>query len=153
MVSLSDNLAFKVLLNKIEPNWIKKVHKELDLVYPNNNTPEDYITVKSYAGLFRVLYNATYLNEAMSQKALNYLTKSDFKLGIQAGIPKNITTALKFGIRSSDGPELKQVHDCGIIYEARRPYLLCIMTKGENMQQLTAIIKNVSELIYKSLKD
>lgn len=148
MIAYSDNLSFELLLNNISQDSIKKVHQDLDLIYPDSNTPEDYISVKSYAGLFRVLYNSTYLNREMSEKALNYLTKSDFHLGIEAGVPKNTVLALKFGIRDIQ-TDMMQMHDCGIIYDLKKPYLLCIMTKGNNQNKLIKIIKDVSELIYK----
>lgn len=150
MIAFSDNLAFETLLGNIDQNTIKTVHKDLDLIYPDINTPDDYISVKSYAGLFRVLYNSTYLNREMSDKALKYLTKSDFHLGIQAGIPKDTTTALKFGIRDADGKGTMQLHDCGIIYDQKKPYLLCIMTKGDRSNKLIEMIKNISDEVYRS---
>ncbi len=150
MIALSDNIAFETLLNHISPDDIKKVHKDLDIIYPNNNTPDDYISVKSYAGLFRVLYNATYLNQQMSEKALQYLTQTDFHLGIQAGIPKNITSALKFGLRDINEQGTIQIHDCGIIYGSKKPYLLCVMTKGENRDELIRTIQQISSDIYQA---
>jgi len=150
MIAFSDNLAFESLLGNIDQNTVKTVHKELDLIYPDINTPDDYISVKSYAGLFRVLYNSTYLNREMSDKALKYLTQSDFHLGIQAGIPKNTMTALKFGIRDADGKGTIQIHDCGIIYDQKKPYLLCIMTKGGQSNKLIEMIKDISKEVYRS---
>lgn len=148
MIAYSDNLSFELLLNNINQDSIKKVHQDLDLIYPDSNTPEDYISVKSYAGLFRVLYNSTYLNRETSEKALNYLTKSDFHLGIEAGVPKNTVVALKFGVRDIQA-DVMQMHDCGIVYDLKKPYLLCIMTKGSDQNKLIQIIKDVSELVYK----
>lgn len=151
MSSLSDNIAFETLLENIDASLVKKVHKDLDLVYPDNNTPEDFITVKTYAGLFRVLYNATYLNRDLSEKALSYLTKSDFKMGIIAGLPKGTKTALKFGIRDLDQEGLVQIHDCGIVYSKKKTYLLCVMTKGKNNYALADLIKKISATVYEGI--
>ena len=153
MITLSDNLAFEVLLNNIDSKDIQNVHKDLDIIYPSDQTPEDYINVKSYAGLFRVLYNATYLNRSMSEKALTYLTKSDFHLGIQAGIPKNIVSALKFGIRDINDQGTLQIHDCGVVYEPENPYLLCVMTRGNNRDNSIQLIKEISKTVYDNVHD
>lgn len=148
MIALSDNLAFETLLNRINISDVKTTHKDLDIIYPDQETPDDYITVKSYAGLFRVLFNATYLSRPMSEKALKYLTKSDFHFGIQAGIPKNVTSALKFGLREINDEGFIQIHDCGIVYHEKSPYLLCIMTKGNDKNELVKIISRISKYIY-----
>jgi len=151
MIGLSDNIAFESLLNNIDSSVIKSIHKELNLIYPNNNTPDDYVTVKSYAGLFRILYNSTFLSRDSSIKALKYLANSDFKMGIKAGIPKNTNTALKFGVRDIDNNGLMQLHDCGIVYKPKKPYLICIMTKGNDRNHLIKIIKDISKLIYEGI--
>jgi len=151
MISLSDNIAFESLLNNIDSSVIKSIHKELNLIYPNNSTPDDYVTVKSYAGLFRILYNSTFLSRDSSIKALKYLANSDFKMGIKAGIPKNINTALKFGVRDIDENGLMQLHDCGIVYSPKKPYLICIMTKGNDSEKLTKTIKEISSIVYENL--
>lgn len=152
MIALSDNVAFEILVKHLNQEDLKTVHQELGLIYPNKLTPDDYITVKSYAGLFRILYNSTYLNREMSEKALEYLLDSDFDNGIRAYLPKNIRSALKFGIK--DGLEEKQnsqIHDCGIVYAPNTPYLLCVMTKGPDRKKLVEIIANVSKLVYEGL--
>jgi beta-lactamase class A len=151
MISLSDNDAFELLFKNIDPTSIKKIYTELDIIYPDNTNIDDYITAKSYAGLFRILFNSTYLSREMSEKALNYLTKSDFHSGIQAGIPGNIKTALKFGVREINQNGYVQLHDCGIVYKPKKPYLLCIMTRGKDYKYLAGIIQKISQIVYTNL--
>jgi beta-lactamase class A len=149
MIAFSDNISFEILLKNIDDSTIKTLHTELELTYPNKETPLNYISVKNYAGLFRVLYNSTYLSRNMSEKALEYLTASEFDKGIKAGIPKNIKAALKFGVRNEPDPtNTVQLHDCGIIYAPQKPYLLCIMTKGNSIDELSTIIKDISTAVY-----
>ena len=149
MIAFSDNVSFEMLVNHIDPKNIQNVHDELGVVYPNQSTPDDYITVKNYASLFRILYNATFLNRQMSEKALRYLLNSDFKEGIRAGIPSDVRAALKFGVKDDPQIEgLKQIHDCGVVYASQKPYLLCIMTKGENKELLIPIIRDISKIVY-----
>jgi len=55
---------------------------------------EDSLTLSAYASYFRVLFNASYLNEEMSEKALRYLAHSVFRNGMAAGIrPRSASRA------------------------------------------------------------
>ena len=152
MISLSDNDAFELLFKNIDSKQTKIIYKELDIIYPDNTNVDDYLTAKSYASLFRILFNSTYLSRDMSEKALSYLTKSDFHSGIQAGIPKNITTALKFGVRDINQQGYVQLHDCGIVYKPKKPFLLCLMSRGKKYKDLISIIQNITQQIYQNIK-
>ncbi len=112
-----------------------------------DNLGSDDLTVKQIASMFRLLYNGSYLNKEMSQKALELLSHSTFKKGIVAGVPHSITVAHKFGERLNETGE-KQLHDCGIVYHPSNPYLLCIMTSGWDMNVLSTVIADISELVY-----
>jgi beta-lactamase class A len=112
----------------------------------------DALTVKQVASLFRLLYNSSYLNKQMSQKALDLLLASEFRSGIVAGVPPGIPVAHKFGEREED-TGVKQLHDCGIVYHPRDHYLLCIMTLGKDEQKLASVIADISRLIYAEIDD
>ena len=125
---------------------INRIYTDLGLDVPGVFTPDDFMTVKGYASFFRILYNASYLNKEMSNKALELLSKAEFAKGLTAGVPKDIVVAHKFGERTH-GPE-KQLHDCGIIYFPHRSYILCVMTRGDRWENLTSIIRTVSRIVY-----
>lgn len=119
--------------------------------FPQPGELGDYMSPKSYAFFYRVLYGSTYLTRAMSEKALELLTTPDFTDGLVAGVPAHTTVAQKFGEHSFEGvpdTESKQLHDCGIVYHPEHPYLLCVMTKGSDFQRLSKVIKEVSETVY-----
>ncbi|MBU0598041.1 class A beta-lactamase-related serine hydrolase, partial [Patescibacteria group bacterium] len=151
MIIESDNNSFDTLIQNIDFNEIKQVHIDLGLTVPDQQTPDDFITVKEYASLFRVLFNASYLNRAMSEKALSLLSQATFDQGIAAGLPQGTTIANKFGIKTIAENQEKQLHDCGIIYYPNHPYLLCIMTRGNDLNELTRTIREISSAVYQQI--
>lgn len=152
MIIFSDNQAKDLLLGNIDQAVINKVYKELSILTPPDTFADDFMTVKEYASLFRVLFNASYLSREMSEKALQVLSQTDFKAGLVQGLPPNIIVAHKFGERQlANG--VSQLHDCGIVYFPNHPYLICIMTRGNNYQKLPGIISGISRLTYEEMKE
>jgi len=113
------------------------------------------ISAKSYANLFRVLYNSSYLRPEYSNEILQYLSQSTFDNGLVSGLPKDTKVAHKFGeIGHTDektGENVTILNDCGIIYKKNNPYILCVMTQGNNFENLEKIIQTISEKVYISI--
>jgi beta-lactamase class A len=110
------------------------------------------LSVKQYASFFRILYNASYLNRENSEYALSVLARIAFDQGLRGTLPQTMPIAHKFGERSNlgtDGPN--QLHDCGILYYPESPYLLCVMTRGDNIPHLQQAIQAISDVIYKDV--
>jgi beta-lactamase class A len=153
MIIYSDNLAYNLLLDNVDNLKIFNVYKDLDVDIskykddPNGNI----INVKDYSSFFRILFNASYLNKDNSEKALKLLSLSEYKNGLVSLLPKDIVVAHKFGERNYLATGEKQLHDCGIVYLPKKPYLICIMTRGENFNNLSNFIKQTSEMIYQQL--
>jgi beta-lactamase class A len=150
MIIYSDNASLTLLEDNIEPVLIDKVTLDLGVETANEKTPEDYMSVKGYAGLFRILYNASYLEKRLSEKALDILSRTEFAKGLVTGVPKSIKISHKFGERELPGG-VKQLHDCGIIYNPKSPYLLCIMTRGSDYDKLASVISQISKIIYEDI--
>ncbi|MBI3888452.1 serine hydrolase [Candidatus Nomurabacteria bacterium] len=155
----SDNAANELLVNelyKINPkeDLIFDTFRDLGLVVPGDVTKGD-LSTQSYSSLFRLLYNASFLSKENSEKILTLLGRASFKEGLEAGVPQGIKVAGKFGERELDfvsngkstGHE-NELHDCGVIYYPNNPYLLCVMTKGQDFNVLAKIIAHVSEMVY-----
>jgi beta-lactamase class A len=151
LIMHSDNISWKMLLNYLRAHYSEEdfiaTLSDLGIIDPrkSNNIDDQYITVQSYASIFRILYNSSYLNLEMSNKALHLLTQTTFTAGLITGLPPGTQVAHKFGERS-DSQE-QQLHDCGIIYDSHTPYLLCIMTKGKNIDDLEQIIQELTHQI------
>lgn len=155
MIVYSDNISYEGLVEYLNglPDGSEKImqtFQELGIIDPSSDT-KDTLTVRGYASLFRLLYNISYLNTEHSEKLLSWLVQSDFTAGLVAGVPKGILVAHKFGERAVENANDKQLHDCGIIYYPGNPYLLCVMTKGDDINKLSEVIKTISSMVYKEV--
>jgi beta-lactamase class A len=153
MIIRSDNGATYTLLASINTSQLDGVFTALGVENPTTKGRDYTISAGRYSYFFRILYNATYLDRDDSERALELLSQSDFNDGLVAGLPEGITTAHKFGentITDSKGTITQvELHDCGIIYYPRdNPYLLCIMTRGTELNSLKALIKDISNIVY-----
>lgn len=150
MIVYSDNYAKSVLdsyLQALSPDepLVLRTLEELG-IYGEYRPDSDQLTIKQAASLLRLLYNASYLNKDMSQKALELLVRSDFDQGIVAGVPSDLVVAHKFGERQ-DLQGVDQLHDCGIVFDPTTHYLVCIMTRGDNFDHLSGSIADISRMI------
>lgn len=145
MIVYSDDNAAFLLIQHDNTKVYESVFKDLGLTVPPE-TGAYGISALDYASFFRVLFNASYLNEEMSNLALKILNSADFNRGIVLGVPSNVPVTQKFGELTTE--DYKQFHDCGIVYYPNYPYLLCVMTMGDDYENLTSIIKEISVLTY-----
>jgi beta-lactamase class A len=150
MIIDSDNGAALLLLNSIDQASINSVYSALGIPSPDSAKGDFTISPRYYSFFFRVLYSATYLNDANSEKALNILSKSNFEDGIVSGVSQNIVVAHKYGERVLPNSDQVELHDCGIVYYPKDPYLLCIMTRGDNLNNLKSVIEDISSVVYRN---
>lgn len=156
MMTEDDNDAYSLLFANIPRQRIDKVFKDLNVEY-DPHTEDDSLSLRAFASFYRVLFNASYLSEKMSEKALMYLARSSLKHGMASGIPLNIDIAGKFGERTvkttieGKETELHQMHEFGIIYHPRRPFLIGIMVRGDDANTLTRIIHDITKLVYEEV--
>lgn len=148
MIISSDNEAKNLILMNLPEEVLDNTYADLDIIVPGIRTPDDFMSVKDYSSFFRILYNATYLNRPMSEKAMEILSRANFKSGLRNGVPEGTLVCNKFGERGIPDSNLKQLHDCGVIYTPGRPYLICVMTRGEDWEELAGIISEISGIVY-----
>lgn len=154
LLRYSDNGAHFTLLDGINKEFYDQVLLDLGIKIPTDDNVFDFVTVKTYANIFRSLYNASYLTRANAQQILGLLSQSDFE-GIAAGVPATTPVAHKFGERSffsKDGKALsKELHDCGIVYKGEYPYSICVMTSGTDFETLRGVIKDLSNITHDNI--
>lgn len=152
MIINSDNGAQFLLLSNINQASLDYIYNVLNIENPSGKN-DFTISPRAYSLFFRILYSSTYLNNSDSEKALSILSKTTFDDGIIAGVPKGVTVSHKFGehvMHRDDQAFQGELHDCGIVYYPKNPYLLCIMTKGGNLDALKSTIKNISNIVYQN---
>ena len=159
MIRYSDNNANHLLLTTqtINPAPLSELFESLRLPEPGWLRRFDSMSSNVYSTFFRALYNATYLSRGSSERALELLSKSEFREGIVAGVPGTITVAHKFGERllpsKSDTMDMREFHDCGIVYYPKYPYFLCVMTRGKDFNALVGVVRKTSEVVYRAVED
>jgi beta-lactamase class A len=151
MIIFSDNNALALLSPELDKHMYEDTFRDVALKTPPPIRDLATISVKQLVTFITILYDDSYLDTAMSNKALDILTRSDFK-GMAKVLPRSLLVAHKFGELQTDVGKI-QLHDCGIVYYPHHPYLLCIMTRGENFDNLENVIGTISTIVYKSKKN
>lgn len=157
MVAFSDNkalhLSHRYLVENIDKGLLDKIALEMDVFSTSALNADNRLNIKDYSSVFRILYNASFLNSEFSENALKLLADSDYDEGLAASLSPDIKIANKYGVYtvSDDDSEL-QLHDCGIIY-AETPYLLCVMTRGDkkNQNDMIMAIREISKMVYEGI--
>jgi beta-lactamase class A len=157
MITYSDNNAEQLLADHLAAtdhlDVLNNLFGDLGIKIDPQNT--DNMAVQSYSLFLRVLFNATYLDRADSEKALKLLSETEFADGIRVGVPSSIPIAEKFGdARMIDAAGTQvgvELQNCGLVYYPDHTYLLCIMTKGDTVAHLESVIAGISKTIYQDM--
>jgi beta-lactamase class A len=161
MIISSDNGATYALISRLADGVLDKIFHELRLKNPQELGRDYTISSKEYALFYRALYNATYLNRTMSERALALLSKTDFADGLVAGVPHGIVVSHKYGeavVGAGTRDQSVELHDCGIIYHPTSPYLLCVMTRERGVdlnaafERARALVQGISGAVYESVR-
>jgi beta-lactamase class A len=158
MIKYSDNDALNTLVDNFDPNTLsafQAIFADLNIPSPvaQSEGSFNFMTVDNYALVFRVLFGSTYLSDRYSEQALGLLAQAHYKAGLAAGVPATLQVAHKFGVTTLPAtaatPSTNELHDCGIVYYPNNhPYLLCVMTEGNDFAKLQQTLKDVSAVSY-----
>ena len=142
----SDNTAAKALGAAITQKDFDDVYRGIDINLQMNDKGT-VMTAKNYSSILKALYFSAVLTRDDSETILSYLTKSDFNDKLTAGVPSDITVAHKIGVIDNES-----YMDCGIIYIPKRPYILCMVSKGTEDEARNRM-SSVSKAIYDYVKN
>lgn len=142
MLVESDDTAVNVLSRYIDPSVYRSVYDGLDIELPDGELRPTQLTAKSYASILKALYFSSIINKEHSEYILSLLTQTPFNDKLVAGVPAGVTVAHKIGVIDT-----QLYHDCGIVYEPQRPYLLCMLSKSDEPTAQTRM-KEVSSQVY-----
>lgn len=140
----SDNTAAHAIFDTIHTLLTSDQESlnQLD-VDQNMQSGEAVIDAKSYSSVLKGLYLSSYLQPKDSEEILQYLTESTAKNRLVADLPTNIRVAHKIGVYNAAWSE----SDCGIVYEPKRPYVICAMV-GLPEEQADQFIADISKQVY-----
>jgi beta-lactamase class A len=144
MIQESDNTAKNALVTELLPY-------EIDEVFMHTGIPDPYlkenkdktVSPRDYSRLFKSLYYSTFLSAKSSEFALKLATNTQIENLITQGVPPEVQVSHKFGIYYD-----KSLHDCGIVYHKKNPYLICIMTNNISTAESAELIRFISKETY-----
>ena len=146
-IAESSNDATSLLVNVFNKELYKELFAEVEITVPELEDKYYKMSAEDYSKFFRLLYNATYLNRAKSEYAMEVLTQCKFQKGMSKLLPPQTRIAHKFGEHYGDG-SLTQFHEGGIVYAAGKTYLVVIMTEGADHQTLVDCVAELSKLCF-----
>ncbi len=145
MIKYSDNGAFGAIVSDPRINSeFTQVYSLFRLPAPGlTGSTTDFMSPKSFSSVFRALYNSSFFEWGLSEQVLSLLSQTTFTQGLVSGVPSTTPVSHKFGENTDE------LHDCGIVYSPKHPYLLCIMTRGNNAQNLESALQQISNIVWK----
>jgi beta-lactamase class A len=150
MVANSDNHATWMLASRLDPGQTPKLFFDLGLPKPIEDKVAFTMTPKEISILFTAIFNSSYLSPEYSDYAARLLSHCAFKAGFGKGFPKNTKMWHKFGEWRYAGHDY-ELHESGIVYVGNRPYLITVMTKGNDTDRQAESIAAISKAIHKML--
>lgn len=150
MMAYSDNHAAWLLGHNFDNALLKKLFADFCLPEPVEDNKAFTMTAKECAVLFKAIYSSSYLSPEYSEYAAELMGNCSFSEGFVKGCPKNTKMWHKFGEWRREGYEY-ELHEAGVIFIDDVPYLLTVLTKGKDTDQLANAISIVARKVFNKL--
>lgn len=152
MIVESDNQANALLNQIVNPKLVQQIFMDLGLSVPSVQQTQVQMKIADVSKFIGLLYNATYLRNDLSEFALELLSETKFHDGIRAIAPAGIPICSKFGERGQLGTDIFEIHETSIVYIENRPFLLTMMTRGNDKDKQETVLQSVSASAIKFIK-
>lgn len=150
MILKQDDQSADQLYSEIDLELIDEIYSDLGLELTTASEGQHTLSPKMYSLLFRILYNATYLQRDFSEKILSLLASDRQLQGISANLPKNINVA-HFGETVLTQNSLAYSHDCGITYYPKHPYVVCVLASHIPGREIEPFFQEIGTTIYNDM--
>ncbi len=147
MMAYSDNRATYALQQFADAKFANQLFSDLGLPPLRLDDPDYQLSASEYSMFIKVIYNSTYNSPEFSEYGAEMMANSTFQEGFVKGFPAGTKMWHKFGEWTSHGkPE--ELHQSGVVFIGNEPYILTIMTRGKDLDNLAKIIELVSKRVY-----
>ncbi len=147
MMVYSDNHATWLLASRLNPQSTPKLFTDIGLEVPLQDKVHFTMSAPEIAVLFKVIFNASYLSAESSEYAAQLMARCAFAEGFKKGMPQNARMWHKFGEWRYAG-HLYELHEAGVFYIDKHPYLVVILTRGVNTDRQAQSIATLSHTLY-----
>ena len=158
MIVESDNTCANMLIDMVGMDAVNATMQELGLSHTvlrrkmmdfaaASQGRENMTTASDMGRLFELLFNGQCVDGAYDMEMLEILKGQEDNCILPAQLPNMIPVAHKTG-------ELDGIyHDCGIIYDKKNPFVLCILAEGiENEAQGIYDLSYLTRAVYDSIR-
>lgn len=154
MITISDNTATNILIDKIGMgeinNFIKKMNLKKTILQRKmmdfeaiKKGKDNFTSPKDMGDLLDIIYRCTNFTPDLCKFMIDLLAKNKDRTTIPKLIPSNIKISHKTG-------ELVTVRgDAGIVFLDKNPFIISIFVKGGDIKKAEKIISQVSLMTYK----
>ncbi|MBI5917230.1 MAG: serine hydrolase [Bacteroidetes bacterium] len=151
MIAYSDNNATWVVSRFVSQDQIAKLFAEMGLPTPRTDDPNFTLTPRDYSLFFNAIFNSSYLSSEFSEYSADLLSNCSFKEGFGKGFPTDTKMWHKFGEWQAEN-QPHELHEVGIVFVKEKPFLLMVMTKGNDTERQAEAIQTISKEIYKHIE-
>jgi beta-lactamase class A len=153
MITLSDNVATHMLIDRIGIKNLNKIFKELGLKNTNidrfvmdlqarDKGIENYTTAEDIGLLLEKIYRGKLVSKEASVEMLLIMLKQRISDRIPKKLPTQVAVAHKTGL-------MKDVcHDAGIVYTNNGDFIICVLTHNIKPQVAKEIIADAAYMTY-----
>ena len=149
MIIDSDNDAMGLLYEFLGQEKLNKVFTEFGIKIPSYNKPSFDMAPIEFSRFMYVLYNSTYLDPEHSDFALKTLSKAKYNKSVTRNLPKDVQVAHKYGVAYMN--QIKYLSESAIVFLLGEPYILVVMTSGNDYDRQSDVISKISDITYKSI--